>query len=82
MTNQDIENMKEFIRDVISEVCWGFNISDGGNIQELAEKYGFIYETKATQDDVSEESDFEVGDTIYKFTDLLSPEEGNKNEIK
>ena len=61
---------KEFARKVIGEHCWGYNL-DGLEIQELAEKLGLLTLHAATESDVDEESDFEVGDTIYRFTEIL-----------
>ncbi len=63
--------LKEFARYVIRVECWSYIDQDGGDIQELAEKLGLIQQHTAAKDDVDDESDFEVGDTIYKFSDIL-----------
>ena len=65
------KRLKEFARKVIRAECWGYVPLDGFEIQELAEKSGLIQEHVATESDVDEESDFEVGDIIYKFTDFM-----------
>ena len=45
---------------------------DGLEIQDLAERLNLIKEHVATEKDVDDEySDFEVGDPIYKFSDIL-----------
>ena len=62
--------LKDFARFVIKQECWGYDM-DGFEIQELAEKLGLIKEHIATEEDVDEFTDFEVGDKIYKFTDVL-----------
>ena len=62
--------LKDFARFVIKQECWGYDV-DGAEIQELAEKLGFIKEHIATEDDVDEFTDFDPGDKIYKFTDVL-----------
>ena len=67
----ETEALKEFARQVIKVECWGCDPLDGFEIQELAEKLGLIQEHIATELDVDEESEFEVGDPIYKFTDIL-----------
>ena len=68
--------LKNFARFVIKQECWGYDV-DGAEIQELAEKLGLIKEHVATEDDVDEFTDFEVGDKIYKFADVLK---GQDNE--
>jgi len=72
----EFEPIKEFARKVIKEVCWDLIELDGGSYQELAEKIGLIQEHTVTENEVDEESDFEVGDIIYKFTDILQDKEG------
>ena len=67
----DNARLKEFAQRVIRQTCWGQDEPDGGDIQTLAEKLGLIKSVVATEDDVNEESYYEVGDIIYKFTDLL-----------
>ena len=73
MANLKAENdkLKEFARTVIKNCCWDIQDPDGGDIQELAEKLGLIQPTTATEEDINELSDFEVGDEIFKFTDIL-----------
>ena len=65
------KQLKEFARKTIQAECWGCVPLDGFEIQDLAEKLGLIQEHGATESDVDEESDFEVGDIIYKFTDFM-----------
>lgn len=71
---QNCTRLKEFARQVIKEQCWGYEM-DGLEIKDLAEKLELIAKHTATEDDVEDESDYEVGDTIYKFTEILK---GNK----
>ena len=68
--------LKEFAHSVIKQECWGYDM-DGFEIQELAIKLNLLEPHIATESDVDEESDFEVGDKIYKFTDVLK---GQDNE--
>lgn len=63
--------LREFARHVIKEKCWGIEI-DGFEIQDLAEKLELIKPHIATRDDIDGECDYEVGDTIYKFTAALT----------
>ena len=65
------DKLKEFARSVIRDVCWNLCVDDGGDIQELAEKLGLIEPFIATEKDINEFSELEVGDTIYKFTSIL-----------
>ena len=66
------EKLKEFVQYIIKTECWGIYDHDGYNLQEKAEELGLIYPCIATKEDVDPEfDDFEVGDTIYKFTDIL-----------
>ncbi len=65
------EDLKEFARHVIRTECWSLYEQDGCELQELAEKLGLIEPQTATENDIDEESDFEIGDTIYKFTEVL-----------
>lgn len=67
----ELAALKEFARHVIQIECWSLYEQDGGDLQDLAEKLGLIEQHTATVADVDEESDFEVGDIIYKFTDIL-----------
>ena len=61
------EKLKEFVRPFIQEICWSFEI-DGGSLQDTAEDLGLIKGCTVTEDDVDDYPDFEVGDTIFKFT--------------
>ena len=68
----ETEKLKEFARVIIREYCWNFGEPDGCTIQDLAENLGLIEPHIATEKDVDAESDdYEVGDTIFKFTDIL-----------
>ena len=64
------KTLVEFARKVIKQNCWGI-ILDGLEIQDLAEELGLLTPAIATEADVDDESDFEVGDKMYKFTDIL-----------
>jgi len=70
------ELLKEFAHSVIKQECWGYDM-DGFEIQELAIKLNLLEPHIATESDVDEESDFEVGDKIYKFTDVLKGEDND-----
>ena len=70
-TRHPDKELVEFCRKVISTVCWDHDNMDGCDIQCLAEKLGLVEQRVATKDDVSDWSDFEIGDIIYKFTDIL-----------
>ncbi len=72
------DRLREFARHVIKVECWSIFEQDGGDIQELAEKLSLIEPHIATIDDIDDESDFDVGDTIYKFTKTLKE---NTDEI-
>jgi hypothetical protein len=77
----DNKELKEFANQVIKEHCWGIEM-DGMEIQDLAEKLGLIAKHTATENDVDEESDFEVGDVIYKFTDYLTSPASSDPTVK
>jgi hypothetical protein len=63
--------LREFARHVLMTSSWGVDI-DGGDAQDKAEELGLIAAHIATEDDVNEYSDFGVGDTFYKFTEVLN----------
>ena len=65
------KRLKDFARPVIRQVCWSLFNLDGGDVQEWAEKQGLIVPHIATAEDVDDESDYGVGDKIYKFSELL-----------
>ncbi len=65
------KRLKEFARHIICQYCWNIDDPDGGDIQGWAEKLRLIVPHVATAEDVDDESDFEVGDTIFKFSELL-----------
>lgn len=69
--NKEIRRLKEFARYVIETECWSIHDLDGGNVQELAEKLGLIVWHTATNGDVDEDRDVEVGDSLYMFSELL-----------
>ena len=52
----DLEKLKDFARR---------------DVQEWAEELGLIVPHIATEEDVDDESDHEIGDKIYKFSELL-----------
>ena len=71
----ELKNLKEFARNIIENQCWDLCEPDGGTIQELAEKLGLIVPFIATEQDINDEfGDFEVGDTIFKFSEVLKKE--------
>ena len=64
------KKLAEFARQVIRGVCWGSD--DGCDVQGLAERLGLLVLHMATSEDVDGEvGDHGVGDTIYKFSDML-----------
>jgi hypothetical protein len=70
------EQLRQFACEIIKDYCWNLGDPDGGDIQDLAQKLGLIEPHTATVEDVDEEfSDFDVGDTIYKFTQILKEPE-------
>ena len=74
----EIEKLKEFARKVIQDVCWDMYVLDAGDVQEFAEKLGLIKPTTVTEED--NYPDFEVGDIIYKFSEILKEGEGNEQQ--
>ena len=67
----DKEKLVQFARKVIKIACWDGVQIDGFDVQDLAEKYGLVEPHIATAEDIDEDSEFEVGDTIYKYSDIL-----------
>ncbi len=67
------QGLREFARHVIRQECWACEPLDGCEIQDFAERLGLVAKHTATEEDIDEESDFEIGDIIYKFTDALAP---------
>lgn len=64
--------LSEFAREIIRDYCWNLGDPDGGTVQDLAEKLGLIEPCTATEEDIiSEFDEYAVGDTIFKFTDIL-----------
>ena len=76
----DNKLLKEFARNVIMVEVWGLDELDGCELQELAERLGLIESYIATEADVDEESDFEVGDKMYKFSQALQPDKEASSE--
>jgi hypothetical protein len=76
------EKLKEFARKVISWECWEWGDLDAGSVQDLAEKLGLIKPAIATAEDVGdpEFAYFDIGDTIYRFTEALKETEKGKDE--
>jgi len=74
----DIDNLKEFARSIIKDYCWDLGDPDGGSVQDLAEKLGLIEPHIATEADVDPEwDDYEAGDTVYKFSEILRDDTDN-----
>lgn len=68
--------LKEFACSIIKEVCWDIGGTrlrelDSGDVHAFAERLGLIIPHIATETDLYEDSDFEVGDTIYRFSEIL-----------
>ena len=66
--------VKELLMDVIREVCWGYYEPDGGSLQDKAVKMGILRPDVVKEGDPEcedEESDFDVGTEIYRFTDQM-----------
>lgn len=67
--------LAEFARQMIGAYCWNICEPDGGDMQEVAEKLGLLVPHIATAEDVDDEfDDYEEGDTIFKFSDILKSE--------
>ena len=80
MDKTDIDKLKEFARKIIKQYCWGLQIDepDGSSIQDLAEKLGLIEPHIATKEDIDPEwDDYEVGDTVPKFSSILAEDKDN-----
>lgn len=81
MAKNETEKLKRFAREIIKDYCWGLQIDgpDSRSIQDLAKKHGLLAPHIATEEDVGPEwDDCEVGDTIFKFTDILKDEDNEK----
>ena len=78
VTYQELQSqlatLQEFARYIIRTECWGGGYIDGGDVQELAEKLGLILPHTATEEDVDEDYDYEVGDKTYKLSEMLEEE--------
>jgi len=68
------EKLKEFARYIIRQECWAYQDLDGYEVEELAEKLGLIVKHIATKEDVNEQSDYEVGDSIFVFSEEMKGE--------
>ena len=68
------KRLKKFARYVIKQECWSLCGLDGGDIQELAEKLGLIEPHIATEKDIDDDVDYEVGDKIFRFSAALKGE--------
>ncbi len=65
------KRLKDFARHVIRQECWALEDLDGFDVQKWAEKLKLIMPCIATEDDIDDLAYHEVGDTIYKFSELL-----------
>jgi len=72
------EGLKKFARFIIRQECWSIFDQDGGDVQDRAEDIGLIKAHRATEKDIDDESDFEVGDLIYKFSQILKENNGKE----
>ena len=70
--DEEIKRLKEFAVAVIRQECWGYDSFDGCEIQELSERLGLIEPHIATKADLDEYTDYDEGDTIYKFSSTLA----------
>lgn len=74
ISEQDIEGLKKFAKDLIRQSWEGYDIS-GADVQDIALKCGLLWEDEATEADVDRSeysaSDVEVGDMIYRFSTFL-----------
>ena len=74
MTEQEIDGLKKFAREMIRQSWEGYDIC-GSEVQEEAVRCGLLYEDSATEEDVDRSefsaSDTEVGDTIYRFAEFM-----------
>lgn len=73
-TEAENKSLKKFARYVIKQECWGLFELDGGDIQDLAERLGLIEPHIVVEEDVDDESNYEVGDTIFRFSEVLKGE--------
>ena len=68
-------NLKEFARYVIGDQCWSLFDIDALDVQDKAEKLGLVVSCVATEADVDKYSDFDVGDTVYQFSEILKEDD-------
>jgi len=76
---EQAEKLREFVRYVIRNDCWDIGhfggVLDGGSIQDKAEKLGIIVKSTVTgkdfEDGVVCDSEFDIGDPFYKFSDWM-----------
>ena len=68
---EENETLKTFIRKFIKQYAWHIEHPDGGSVQAWAEDLGLIVPVIATEEHVDDESDFEVGDAIFTYSDIL-----------
>ena len=77
-----VENkwLKEFAIEIISRMFDGLE-TDNCDTQELAEKHNLIKAHIVIESDIDENSEYEVGETTYKYTDILIDQAiGGNNE--
>jgi hypothetical protein len=74
---EQVKALVAFARKIIRDECWDCCDIDGGTIQAIALKLGLIEPKIATVEDVGDHEfcDFEVGDTIYVFSEILKEKE-------
>lgn len=68
------EPLKQFARQMIKSYCWDLITPDSADMKELASKLGLIKAEVVSEKDIIEgnvSDDFEAGDTIYRFTDIM-----------
>ena len=70
-----VDAVKEFARKVIAAKVWTYYELDGLDVQELAVELKLLEPFTVTEDSVDEEFDLGVGDTGYKFTDILKEQD-------
>jgi len=77
---KDAKALQEFARFVIGDLCWDDGGLDGGTVQEKAQKMGLIEEFELTEANIGDyeaavEYGLEVGDKLYRYADLIKPEQ-------
>lgn len=67
----EIKRLRQFAKWVIHEACFDGMEIDGGSVQEMAVQLGLVEPFTVTQADLERVSDCDVGDTAYKYSNVL-----------